>query len=96
MSISEAAPHGDGAPDDLITIRRSDLVEAMVVEYLNFFGGLSSASLSQLEAEARWIAVGGIQCAVLQYLPSRLTPLFGGASIPALIVAQDIDQCRRL
>jgi hypothetical protein len=74
-----AAPQGVGAPesDDLITIRPSDLLAGLVAEYQEYFDGFSGASLAQLEAEARWIALGGIERALLQHSRSTRMPLTG-------------------
>lgn len=48
-------------PHDSIEVSRSDLVEAIVAELLDYFPGLGSGDPKLLESEARLIATGAVQ-----------------------------------
>ena len=58
---SSPAPLEDGAaPDDLMTVSRLTLVQAMTAELLDYFPGSPSGDPKILESEARWIASEGV------------------------------------
>lgn len=82
--------------DETLTLCHSDLVEAIVAQYLEFFDGLSGASPSQFESEARWIVAGGVQRALLRYLSPKPMPLLNANSIPALKADPNSDQGHHL
>ena len=78
---------GVGAPDEIIAIRRSDSVGAMVAELLDFFDDPRLDGLSLSEAQASWIVGGGLKRAVLvSSLPTRCQLLTSTADWPLEIV----------
>ena len=62
-----SVPHPEsdaGAPDEVLTIRHSDLVEGMVAELLDYFSDARVTGVRLLELQARLLAVGGIERAL--------------------------------
>jgi hypothetical protein len=71
---SAAAPQGDGAPDfdDLITLRRSDLVTAIAAEMVDFYSGPYGPGAVR-QTEARYIVHEGIDRALREAVPAKYT-----------------------
>ena len=68
---SGPAPQGVGAPDEMITIRRSDLAAAMVAELLEFFDDPRAGGSTLHEAEACWLVSGGIRRALREEISPK-------------------------
>ena len=52
---------GAGAPDEMLMLSRSALVEGMVAELLEFFYEPRASGSVLHESEARWIVAGGMR-----------------------------------
>jgi hypothetical protein len=61
-----ASPGGVGAPDEMISVSRSALFEALKAELFEFFGEIRSGAPALREYEACWIISGGIRRALAQ------------------------------
>ena len=66
-----AAPKVAGAPDDVIVVSRSALMDGLIREMLEFFDDPARGGPSLHESEARWIALGGVDRALAGGLPPK-------------------------
>ena len=64
QDIEAAAPLGVGAPDDVLMVNRSALVEAIAQEILDYFSGSSEGEPRLQRSEAFWIATGAMNRAI--------------------------------
>lgn len=72
--IASSPETGAGAPDEILTLSRSALVEGMVAEILDFFDEPRLGGSSLPKSQARWIVAGGVRRAIAACLVPRRRP----------------------
>lgn len=63
-----------GAPEEMITVTRPSLMEAVVMELREAFTGSPYGDLRLSESQARWIASGIVRRAALLNSASKQSP----------------------